>query len=340
LAAAWTDEAGRSSADGFDLGASWLWPGMQPAIAALVEELGLATMPQNSDGDVIIHRMAREAPQRYRRVASGHEPQSMRLVGGTGALVTALANDLPADRLQLGTRVTHMALGEGEVTLTVSGADDSTRSLTAGHVIATIPPRLLEATVLFTPEMDAATVQRWRDTPTWMAPHAKFFAFYDRPFWREAGLSGTARSLVGPIVEIHDATTASGAAALLGFLGVGPDQRAAMGEAALSQACIEQLGRLFGEEARRPHATLIKDWAADALTATAGDRSAGGHPVPNGGSWVSGPWQHRLSLGGSETSVIDPGYLAGAIESARNAVTDTLAKLRPDDLNTTSASPS
>lgn len=335
-----TDEAGRPSADGFDLGASWYWPDMQPAIGALVEELGLAAMPQNSDGDVIIHRMARETPQRYRRVASGQEPRSMRLVGGTGALVTALANDLPADRLRLGARVTRVALGEGHVTLTVGEADGAADALVAEHVVAALPPRLLEATVAFTPEIDATTARHWRDTPTWMAPHAKFFAFYDRPFWRAAGLSGTAQSLVGPIVEIHDATTASGAAALLGFLGVGADQRTSMGEAILTRVCVEQFGRLFGDEARRPRATLVKDWAADALTATAADRSAGGHPVPDGGCWVTGPWRGRLELAGSETSATDPGYLAGAIEAARRAVTATLAKPRSGNLGGTGSTPS
>ena len=36
------DESGQPSEDGFDLGPSWFWPRMQPAIAALVAELGLA----------------------------------------------------------------------------------------------------------------------------------------------------------------------------------------------------------------------------------------------------------------------------------------------------------
>jgi monoamine oxidase len=322
-----TDADGRPSTDGFDLGASWFWPDMQPSLGALVDELGLSVMPQNSEGAVIIHRMSREAPQLYQRVASAQGSQSMRLVGGTGTLVTALAQDLPAERLQLGAQVTHMALGDSTVTLTIGGADGSPQTLTAVHVIAALPPRLLEATVSFTPGMDPATAQRWRGTPTWMAPHAKFFAFYERPFWREAGLSGTAQSLVGPLVEIHDATTASGAAALLGFLGVGADQRASMGEEALTQACVEQLGRLFGNEARRPRATLIKDWATDALTSTASDRSGGGNPAPNGGSWVIGPWKERLALAGSETSATDPGYLAGAIEAARRAVAETLERL-------------
>jgi monoamine oxidase len=83
------DEAGLISEDGFDLGPSWFWPNAQLRLAALVQELGLTSFAQNNDGDVIIERMSRETPWRYR--ATFQEPQSMRLAGGTGTLVTALA---------------------------------------------------------------------------------------------------------------------------------------------------------------------------------------------------------------------------------------------------------
>jgi monoamine oxidase len=105
------------------------------------------------------------------------------------------------------------------------------------------------AAVQFDPAPEARTLQCWRDTPAWMAPHAKVFAIYHRPFWRDAGLSGTAQSMVGPLVEIHNATTASGRAALFGFVGVGAQQRASLGEEALLAACVEQLVRTFGVEA-------------------------------------------------------------------------------------------
>ena len=42
--------------DGFDLGPAWFWPDMQPMVTGLVEELGLASFPQYSDGDVLIER--------------------------------------------------------------------------------------------------------------------------------------------------------------------------------------------------------------------------------------------------------------------------------------------
>ena len=303
---------------GFDLGPSWYWPGMQPAIGALVEELGLSAFAQASEGDVVFERMSRESPRRYRGFAQ--EPQSMRLVGGSAALVGALAKDL--DRIVLGARVTAMTLVDDGVELAF--ADGPARH--AAHVIAAVPPRLLEASVTFQPAVPTAA--RWRATPTWMAPHAKFVVTYAQPFWRDAGLSGTAQSLVGPLAEIHDATTISGGAALFGFLGVDAAQRAALGEAAITRACLDQLARLFGAAARAPLATYLKDWAADPLTATAADRVATGHPLPDDAPWVTGAWRARLALAGSETSPAEPGYLAGAVIAAQRAADETLAKLR------------
>ncbi|EOK5422892.1 MULTISPECIES: flavin monoamine oxidase family protein [Pseudomonas] len=322
------DGKGMPSEDGFDLGPSWFWPKMQPAIGKLVAELDLATFVQHSDGDVVFERMSREEPQRYRGFPQ--EPMSMRLAGGTAALVQALVRDLPSDCMRLGSRVKAMTLLGDGVELVLAQTDGRTTTLAATHVIAALPPRLLDATVVFSPAQEASVAHRWRDTPTWMAPHAKFFALYDRPFWREAGLSGTAQSMVGPMVEMHDATTASGQAALFGFLGVNAMQREALGEESLTRACLDQFARLFGDAARMPVATLIKDWAADPLTSTPVDQTASGHVVPNSIPWIQGPWQSRLILAGSETSPEESGYLAGAIMAANRAATDIIGRCKSD----------
>jgi monoamine oxidase len=241
-------------------------------------------------------------------------------------LIAALAKDLTAGSVLRSTRVTQIVLGEANVMLTTATPDEAEGTIVAEQVVATIPPRLL-AQITFSPAVDPATAQRWRDTATWMAPHAKFFAIYDRPFWREAGLSGTAQSFVGPMGEIHDATTASGKAALFGFLGVGADMRASLGEAALTASCLAQLTRLYGRQALQPRATLFKDWAADPLTATARDRSAGGHPQPSAAPWIDGVWQNRLSLCGSETSSIEPGFMAGAVSAANRGAREVVQRL-------------
>lgn len=318
------DATGAPAADGFDLGPSWVWPQVQPAVADLLAELALPSFFQNDAGDVVFERMSRETPYRYPAIE--REPQSVRLAGGSAALVRALAAGLPADRLTLGTRVAAMTLADAAIRLALTGPDGTLSEIAATQVIAALPPRLLEATVAFAPAVEPATAARWRDTPTWMAPHAKVVAVYDRPFWRERGFSGTAQSMVGPLVEIHDATTASGQPALFGFPGLGPEQRRVLGEAALVAAALAQFARLFGPEAERPRATLCKDWATDALTATPADWISVGH-APGTGPRLDGAWGRRLVLGGSESSPTEPGYLAGAIAASRLAATEVIDRL-------------
>lgn len=320
-----TDAAGRPAEDGFDLGPSWFWPGMHPAMAAVLAQLGLAAFPQHDEGDVLVERLPGRPPQRV--AGFRQEPRSMRLAGGTGALVRALAGGLPEGSIQRAAMVTRIALEGDHARLTLAQADGEGGSVLAAQVIAALPPRLLEASITFEPALDPTIRLRWRDTPTWMAPHAKFVALYDTPFWRQAGLSGMAQSALGPMGEIHDATTASGAAALFGFLGIDADRRQAAGTARLTRACLDQFVRLFGEEAGRPAATLLMDWTAEVFTATAEDRHGGAHPVPQRGPWVSGAWRDRLSLAGSETSATDPGYLAGAMAAASRAAGEVLLRI-------------
>jgi monoamine oxidase len=320
-------ETGELAEDGFDLGPSWFWPGMQPPIGDLVAELGLASFGQHSEGDVVFERMSREAPHRFPGMRQ--EPQSMRLAGGTGALIRAIMRDLPQDRLRFGARVAGMGLTDEGIELSVVSGNGQSETVQAGQVIAALPPRILAATMRLDPAPEPQILQRWQDTPTWMAPHAKVFAIYDRPFWRDAGLSGTAQSMVGPLVEIHDATLASGRAALFGFVGIGAEQRETLGEAALVTACVRQLARIFGPQAAHPRATLYKDWAADPLTATPQDRLSADHPHGSAEGWTSGPWRDRLTLAGSETSPREAGYLAGAAEASRLAAGTVAKRLTP-----------
>lgn len=317
------DGTGRASDDGFDLGPSWFWPDTQPGLKKLIDELNLAHFEQHSDGDIVFERSAGSRPQRWQGLRQ--EPASWRLAGGTAALVRALASQLPPAHMLLGSKVARLTLGNAGVRVDGAGPNGNAFSLEAEHVIAALPPRLVQALLAFEPELDAATARRWRGAATWMAPHAKFFALYERPFWRDAGLSGTAQSMVGPLGEIHDATTASGAPALFGFCGIDARRRAAIGEAALVSACVAQLERLFGAEAGSPSSTLFKDWAADPWTATEADQQATEHPTPSHAPWVTGPWRERLALGGSETSTSMPGYLAGTIDAAERAVAEVMA---------------
>jgi monoamine oxidase len=187
----------------------------------------------------------------------------------------------------------------------------------AEHVLLAMPPRLVIGSIEFTPSLPPKLSQQWEATATWMAPHAKYFAVYDAPFWREQGLSGEARSALGPLGEIHDACVPGGSAALFGFLAVPAHLRQRVPEEVLRSHCRAQLARLFGPEAATPKAEFLKDWALDPCTATAADQaSPGHHPDAPSASVPSGPWSGRLTGIGSEWSRQFPGYVAGAIEAA------------------------
>jgi len=93
-------------------------------------------------------------------------------------------------------------------------------------------------------------------------------------------LSGRVASSVGPLVEIHDHCGPSGTpAALFGFVGVPPEQRAADAPG-LRAAITAQLVRCFGEQAAQYTALGIQDWAQEPWICSTLDRSSpAAHPA-------------------------------------------------------------
>ena len=311
--------------DRFDLGPTWFWPSMQPELDRLVQELGLQRFAQFDHGAMLVERTPHEAPLRMAGYAS--EPASMRLVGGAGVLIAALMQRIGPGCVRAGHIVCRMHRADNSVELGVEGPGGELATWHADHVLLALPPRLANRRIAFDPPLEPSLARSWRDTPTWMAPHAKYVAVYDTPFWREQGLSGMARSGHGPMVEIHDASMPGSSAALFGFLGVPARVRLGVADDVLLAHCRAQLGRLFGEQAARPRADALKDWARDPLTATEDDQEAFGHHAaapPTGAR--GGVWQGCLTGIGSEWSAQFAGYLAGAVDAAEAGVRLLLQK--------------
>lgn len=308
----------------FDVGPTWFWPELQPQLGQWIDALGLQHFEQHDEGDMLLERSASEPAMRLPGFAS--EPRAMRLLGGTGALIDALQARIDTGCVRLGETVLRLSRQDGHVLAQVASASGEAAVWRVEQVLLALPPRLAERRIVFDPPLPHELAGRWRDTPTWMAPHAKYLAIYETPFWRTQGLSGAARSGHGPMGEVHDHTVPGGPAALFGFLAVPAGVRRSLPEPVLRAHCRAQLVRLFGACAAAPMADALKDWASDPLTATDDDHQAAGHhaeaPPP---AADAGPWRGCLTGIGSEWSPQFPGYLAGAVDAASRGVQRCLA---------------
>lgn len=312
---------GMVTTDRVDLGPTWFWPEGQHQLARLVHDLGLQSFAQFDAGDTVVEPALPGLPARVRGCAQA--PASVRLVGGMASLVEALHSRLQSTRIHTGQAVRRLRVAPDcvEIDSEGQGADRGTATTTwrAEHVLLALPPRLVEHGIAFSPALPPALALQWHATATWMAPHAKYLAVYAAPFWCAQGLSGTARSARGPLVEIHDACMPGGSAALFGFVGVPAQVRHRVSAEEVRAHCRAQLVRLFGSAAATPTAEHLQDWALDPFTATAADwHAGGGHlaaQVPAPGA-ACGPWHGRCTGIASEWSPQFPGYLAGAIEAA------------------------
>ena len=308
-----------SNRDRFDLGPTWFWPGYQKELDQLVDALELERFVQFEAGDMLVERSGDGPVVRSRGYFN--TPPSMRLVGGMGALVEALLGRVNPQKIVSGQTVRRLRKHGSHVDVESHSANGVAMRWRAEHVLLALPPRLLESAIDFEPALPAELAREWRTTATWMAPHAKYIAIYETAFWRDQGLSGQARSMRGPLGEIHDASMPGGSPALFGFIGSPASTRSQLPDSVLRELCRQQLGRIFGPAAAIPKAEIVKDWAHDPYTATGADVNAiARHAVAPSVSVSSGPWHGYLTGIASEWSPQFPGYLAGAVEAARLGV--------------------
>jgi monoamine oxidase len=291
---------------------------LQPQLDQLVRDLSLEYFQQHEQGHMVVERSAYEHPTRTRGYVNS--PASMRVVGGMGAVIDALHCRLDPDRIITGQIVRRRAAATIMLKSIAKIALATSRPCGLSMCCSRYRPRLVEKTIEFTPALPQTLTKQWHATATWMAPHAKYVAIYGTPFWREQGLSGEARSLCGPLGEIHDASMLGGSAALFGFFGIPASARKSKPEDILRSRCRDQYVRLFGPQAATPKAEFLKDWAMDPYTATAADMDDACQHVLPPSRLNFGPWSGCITGIASEWSQQFPGYVAGAIDAARKGV--------------------
>lgn len=305
------------SVDGadFDLGPAWFWPS-QPRMAALVEELGLRVFEQYSQGAILFQD---QSGQVHRDHGYASMQGSLRVSGGMIALADGLRNRIADERVQINTRVASITRSAGFLLAETETAAGSER-IRATTVVLAIPPRVAAETIAFSPQLPGAASQALQAIPTWMAGQAKILAVYDRPYWREAGLSGDAMGQKGPLAEIHDASPVEGGPyALFGFVDLPAAIRALHFQAILELA-RDQLAVLFGASMANPLEIRMVDWAQNRRVATSRDHAPPrSHPAYGTPHALSDLWSGDLIFASTETGAAFGGYLEGALEAAEAA---------------------
>ena len=244
--------------------------------------------------------------------------QERRFVDGAHAMSQRMAQAL-GDRVHLGTPVRHITqTAEGVVVV----SDRVT--VQAARVVLALPPNLA-ARIDYAPPLPAA-----RDHYTQHSPQGrltKIEALYDRPFWREDGLTGAVVSDTGPAKICYDVTPVNGTpGALVAFVGGDEARLAGDDHQALTQAVLAQLVIFFGEAAGTPEEVLVQDWSGEVW-------SRGG-PVHLLGPGVltqdrTALWAPvgRIHWAGTETALYWHGYMDGAVTSGQRAADEVLAAL-------------
>lgn len=300
-----------------DLGAAWHWAEHE-RVTALADRLGLERIPQHEPGIAIRETSPDASVERFAWPET--PPPSWRVAGGTQTLHERLATFLPNDAIRFEHRLTALQR-TGNGVRAVAQTPDGVQRGVAKAVVLAVPPRLAVHTIRFDPPPPADVLAAMRAMPTWMSHTGKAAVTYERPFWRTAGLAGRVTSDVGPVHDWHDAVTAHGEAALVGFLHPpGPESPTPAPPDDRREALIRQLVHCFGEAAAAPTGIATCDWTqARATTPPLGSMSDPDAP-PSPAPVLQDPlWDGHLHLAAAETAADHPGYLDGAVESGRRA---------------------
>lgn len=239
--------------------------------------------------------------------------------GGAALIAERMAESL-GDRVWLGDAASRVEFEDrgGKVRVCGDGFEASAR-----RVIVALPPALVAA-IRFLPALPGDRLQLAQRVPV-AAGEIKANMVYSKPFWRDAGLSGTAFADTGPLLVCEDVTPPDYPSGILVAFMRDSDagvKFAALGVDARRKLLLDQLATLFGPEATNPIEYVDHDWTSDEF-------SRGCVCVFTPGAWTLCGASLREPVGpihwaGTETATEFPGQMEGAIRAGARAAREIL----------------
>jgi monoamine oxidase len=246
--------------------------------------------------------------------------QQDRVVGGSQLIALRIAEELGQRVVELGAPVRAILHGEPGVIATADRLEVSAR-----RAIIAIPPTLA-GRIAYDPPLPA--VRDGLSQRMAQGSVVKCMAIYERPFWRERGLSGAVTSVSGPVSVGFDNSPPDGSpGVLLGFLeGTAARRHADLPQSERRRVVADCFARLFGREAADPVGYVDRAWGADEWSRGC----YGGFMAP--GAWTDHGAALRQPVGplhwaGAETATVWNGYMDGAVGSGEDAAAAVLENL-------------
>ena len=290
-----------------ELGATWLGP-KHASLIRLIQELGLGVFEQERGSHAIYETAVGRSAQLVDLPSSMEA--SYRFVGGTSLLINKLASLLEPSQIVAAETIN--VVEEAGLFLKAIGNKCAFKSK---FIVSTLPPHLLQKTIVFSPSLPKELTRLAQETHTWMGESIKVGLRYKIPFWRTAKSIGTIFSNVGPIQEMYDHSDFDDKVfAIKGFVNPALFQ---LSEDERKRRVLQQLEKYYGEIVHNYLGYEEKVWRQDSLTYREYDTPVAGHQN-NGHALYRQPFlNNKFYLGGSETAEHFPGYMDGAVESAK-----------------------
>lgn len=252
------------------------------------------------------------------------EAQRWRIEGGAGRVAERLAASL-GEIVVTDAPVSRIAWNAAGARV-----DAGRHAFRVRRVVVAMMPSMIER-IAFAPALPdgrRALQQGWIGSSG-----TKISLAYERPFWRDLGLSGEAMSEESLVGFTFDNSLAAGQVGVLsGF--INDDMQFGPTRADRREAAIEAVVEYFGPQARSPIDYAEKIWAEDPWV--------GGcvSPLPPGvistvGSHLRTP-VGPIHWAGTETSEKWCGYMDGAVRAGERAASEVVASIRGGSAGTTS----
>lgn len=248
---------------------------------------------------------------------TGGGAQDSRFDGGSQEIAIRMAAEL-GDAVRLSSPV--LSIAQTEDGVTVGG---HWGQLDVDRVVVTAPPSVISR-IGFSPALSGNRAQLYAKMPAGYV--IKCMARYEKPFWRDRGLSGQAAGPERSLAVTFDNSPKDGSCGvLLGFLEGKHGRRAgALSSEARKQLVLDDLAGYFGPEALEALEYVEQDWAEEEWIRG----GYGAHMAPGTltdyGHLLREP-EGRVHWAGTETATVWSGYMDGAVRSGERVAAEISA---------------